>query len=803
MAVVVLIGAFTLHLVAGWTAVRLAISSRRLWWSAVALAIVLMALWRVAAAYDVALQRAAPDLGTELLAVAISVLTIVGMRAAVRANAALLRSNAALRRSEDRYRAAVESAMDAIVVVDGAGRITYTNPAVESIFGYSPGDLIDRPFSLLAAEAESLLVRATPAGSNPRPRTLQIRGRHKDGRSLSLEATFGEHKEDGRVTLTGIMRDVTEKQTLEDQLRTSEERYSLASLGANDGIWDWDLVTNQIFFSLRWKSIVGLAEDDPCSSQADWMGRVHPDDRETVRGRLMGHVDGLTEHFESEYRILHLDGSYRWVSCRGVAVRGVSGNARRMAGSQTDITARKNAEERMLHDALHDALTGLPNRALLLDRLQRCLVQCRRRGAAPCAVLFVDLDRFKNVNDSLGHAIGDRLLVEVARRLGQCVRPADTVARLGGDEFAILLENLESRQAGLEIVDRLLASLSASMMIEEHELVTTASIGLVWGDALYENPEDLLRDADAAMYQAKERGKARYEIFDSRLHDLACTRLALEAHLRRAIENDAIEIAYQPIVSLATGRTCGFEALARWTLEGRSVSPSQFIPIAEESGLIGALERRVMQVALSNLAAWQKRFATSPPLTMNLNLSGRHLRDPKLIEELREGLAQSSVAPGSVRLEITETCLLDDDAVSMSVLDQLRELGIELVIDDFGTGYSSLSYLHRLPIHTVKLDRSFVRELESSEARATIVSAVVTLAKQLSLEIVAEGVETTGQIERLRRFGCHFVQGYFFSRPVAAKAAEAFVAREMDVLNGPTRGRRKPRARTNGRRLDV
>src|SRR5688572_9475584 len=298
MAVVVLIGAFALHLIAGWTAVKLAISSRRLWWSAAALAIVLMALWRVAAAYDVALLRASPDLGTELLAVAISVLAIVGMRASGRANATLRRSNAALRRSEDRYRAAVESAMDAIVVVDGAGRITYTNPAVESIFGYSPGDLIDRPFSLLAAEAESLLVRATPARSNPRPRTLQIRGRHKDGRSLSLEATFGEHKEDGRVTLTGIMRDVTEKQTLEDQLRTSEERYSLASLGANDGIWDWDLVTNQIFFSSRWKSIVGLAEDDICSSPADWMGRVHPDDRETVHGRLMSHVDGLTEHFE-------------------------------------------------------------------------------------------------------------------------------------------------------------------------------------------------------------------------------------------------------------------------------------------------------------------------------------------------------------------------------------------------------------------------------------------------------------------------------------------------------------------------
>jgi diguanylate cyclase (GGDEF)-like protein len=430
--------------------------------------------------------------------------------------------------------------------------------------------------------------------------------------------------------------------------------------------------------------------------------------------------------------------------------------------------------------------------------LRRCLAHGRRRGGPPCAVLFVDLDRFKNVNDSLGHAVGDQLLIEVAKKLTLGVRPEDTVARLGGDEFAILLEHLENRQAGIDIVNRLLTSLSERVQVEEHELVTTASIGFVWGDARYENPEDLLRDADVAMYRAKELGKARCEIFDVRLHDRAKSRLALEADLRRAVERDALSVAYQPIVSLRTGRTCGFEALARWTLDGRVVSPVEFIPIAEESGLIARIELRLMQRALEDLSAMQRRFPSETPLTMNLNLSGRNLRDASLVDRLREGLPLESVVPGSVRLEITESFLLEDDALTASILERLRGLGFKLVIDDFGTGYSSLSYLHRLPIQGVKLDRSFVKEMESSERRATIVSAVVNLAKQLALETVAEGVETSAQVERLRRMGCDFVQGYFFSPAVDAASAAGLVARERDVLDGASRA--VPKAPRRGAR---
>ncbi len=678
MSTAILFGAFVLHAVAGWTAVRLALSSRRLWWFTVAFAIVLMALWRVTAAIDVVRMRAQPDIGTEVLALVISVSTIVGMRQAVRVASALRRSNIALRRSEDRYRAVAESATDAIVVLDEKGRITYANPAVEVVFGYAPGDIFERPFTLLAPDAERLFERSTPSHGSARERVLELRGRHKDGHTISLEVTFGEHEEDGAVTRTGILRDVSERELLQSRLRTSEER--------------------------------------------------------------------------------------------------------------------------LIHDALHDALTGLPNRAMLLDRLERSLNRCKRRGGPPCAVLFVDLDRFKNVNDSLGHAIGDRLLVAVSRKLLLGVRPEDVVARLGGDEFAILLEQLESREQGIEIVQRLLASLAERVVLDEHDLVTTASIGFVWGDDRYAHPDEILRDADAAMYRAKELGKARCEVFDARMHDLARTRLALEADLRRAVERGDIEVAHQPIVSLATGRTSGFEALARWSLEGRAISPAEFIPIAEECELIADIELCMMRKALADLAAMQQRFE-GYGLGMNLNLSARHLRDPQLTDRLKDSLGRASVAPGSVRLEITESFMLEDDARTTNILEELRALGFKLVIDDFGTGYSSLSYLHRLPIQGVKLDRSFVKEMESSERRATIVSAVVNLAKQLSLETVAEGVETSAQVERLRRMGLDFVQGYFFSAAVDAKTAEEFVAREVEVLGGPSPTESSAVRRRSSRRL--
>ena len=371
--------------------------------------------------------------------------------------------------------------------------------------------------------------------------------------------------------------------------------------------------------------------------------------------RLNAHIRGVSEHFDCEYRILHKNGSYRWMRARGLAVRDDRGTVHRIAGSQTDVTARKLVEERLLHDALHDALTGLPNRVLFADRLDRCLARRSRSGVRP-AVLFIDLDRFKNVNDSLGHASGDRLLVEVARKLERCVRPCDTVARLGGDEFAVLLEDVVDDDSAVQVAERILVELSRSVRLDEHEVTTPASIGIACGDLSYRDAGELLRDADVAMYRAKELGKGRYQLFDAQLRDAAKQRLSCEAELRRALTHGEIEVAYQPIVSLRTGRIVSFEALARWRRGARWVPPIEFIPLAEETGLIVELERQVFEQALLRSSrAWQRRFPDAP-LGISLNVSGRHLSDPSLVDLFARHPRAEKLIPGSVRLEITESC---------------------------------------------------------------------------------------------------------------------------------------------------
>ncbi len=796
MALTLLLAALALHVAATCMSLRLARSSRRLSWSALALATVLLALWRFSAARDTLAYDIPIDFGTEILASVIALLIIIGMRTATLAHAAL-------RRSESRHRTVLESAMDAIVVLDARCQIVYTNPAVEWMFGYRARELLGKPFTLLAPNPEAAFDRATPNGGrrDMRERVTHVQGRHADGRVLELELTFGEHEEDGRLLRTGILRDVTARQALQEQLKRSEERYLLAARGANDGLWDWNLKSGEVFFSQRWHAMLGLQEADACATPSGWFGRIHPQDCNRVRDQLLSHLDNRTDHFECEYRALHANGTYRWMLCRGLAVRDNKGTAERIVGSQTDITSRKDAEERLLHEALHDSLTGLPNRALLLERLGRCLARTRRRRAAPCAVLFVDLDRFKNINDSLGHALGDKLLEAVARKLEACVRPTDTVARFGGDEFAILLEDLGSSAAASEIAERILEALSESIRLNTHEIVTTASIGIVWGTNDYEAAEDLLRDADAAMYRAKELGKARYAVFDTSLREHVRARLKCEADLRRAIERKEIELAYQPIISLESGRIAGFEALARWQRKGEAVPPSDFIPLAEETGLITDIEQLLILRACQELAEWQRKFPLEPPLTMSVNLSGRHLREAGLVDYLRWVLRETEPAPGSVRLEITESLLLANDSSTNELLQQIRELGFELVIDDFGTGYSSLSYLHRLPVDVVKLDRSFVHGLESAEQRAAIVNTVVALAKQLSLTVVAEGVETIAELDQLRRFGCDMAQGFLFSRPVDGDSAAALVAREIEVFDCSKASKPRKRSRVKRPRL--
>jgi diguanylate cyclase (GGDEF)-like protein/PAS domain S-box-containing protein len=580
------------------------------------------------------------------------------------------------------------------------------------------------------------------------------------------------------------------QQTLE-ALRRSEERYALAVRGANDGLWDWDLTTNRIYYAPRWKSMLGHEDDQLSDSPEEWFGRVHRLDVDRVRAEIEAHTAGQTAQLQTEHRMLHQDGTYRWVLTRAVAVRDAEGRAVRMAGSQSDITQRKAAEERLLHDAFHDTLTGLPNRNLLVDRLNRAILRIKRHPDYQFAVLFLDLDGFKVINDSLGHQIGDQLLIAIGRRLENCVRQGDTVARLGGDEFIILIDDLAEPGDVYQMADRALDELQAPFSLNGQELVTSASIGIALSGPSYDRAEDLLRDADIAMYRAKARGKAGYVIFDKAMHTLAVTRLKLEADLRHAAVRQEFRLHYQPIVSLKSGAIASFEALVRWNHPERGlIPPDDFIPLAEETRLILPLGMWVLREAASELKNFQSASGTSVPLTISVNLSFRQFLQADLISQIERILLETGLDAEQLRMEITESVIMEHVETAFTTLSRLKSLGVKLAMDDFGKGYSSLSYLHQFPFDTLKIDRSFIARMGGGE-NLEIVRTIVSLANGLGLDVVAEGVETLSQLTLLRELGCQFGQGYLLSRPLSGDAARELLSQPPDWFE-PNR----PRPRT-------
>lgn len=560
----------------------------------------------------------------------------------------------------------------------------------------------------------------------------------------------------------------------EAALRESEDRYALAARGANDGLWDWKL-PGEVYFSDRWKSMLGLGDAEVAATLDAWLERIHPDDVERVRAAIDAHVGGDADHLEVEHRIRHRDGTYRWVLCRGLVVRDALGRAVRMAGSQTDITPLK----------LADPLTGLPNKLLLMDRLGRSIERLKRRPEYLFAVLVLDLDRFKLYNDSLGKGTGDQLLVAVGRRLEASLRSSDTVARLasgytlarlGGDEFIILLDDLSEMMDSMRVAERIRESLKEPFVIDGQELVLSTSIGIAVGSPEHTGAEDLVRDAETAMHRAKAQGKARHELFDARMRVQALRRLSVENELRRAVDRGEFRVHYQPIVSLHTGRITGFEALVRWEApEVGLLPPAEFIGIAEEIGLIGAIGRWVMREACRQARAWQEQFPLNPPLVISVNVSGREFREGGLADHVAAVIEETGLDPTCLKLEITESAILDDTPAVSAVLDRLRAMRVQLSLDDFGTGYSSLSYLHRYPFDTLKVDRAFITRLGPDGANGAIVHAILALGRSFDLEVIAEGIETAEQYAQLRSGGCGYGQGYFFSEPLDASAAEALL----------------------------
>jgi len=557
-------------------------------------------------------------------------------------------------------------------------------------------------------------------------------------------------------------------------IEESEERFrsafDYASIGmalvSENGCW---LQVNRSLCKL-----VGYSEDELLTT--DIQSLTHPEDLGELLVQQSRLIKGQVAGYQAEKRFIHKLGHEVWTLLSVSRVRDLETKLPRFIFQIQDITIRKRAEAQLLHDAFHDGLTGLPNRALFVDHLNLAIARSLRNDSQLFSVLFLDLDRFKVVNDSLGHLIGDELLMTIARRIESCLRPTDTIARLGGDEFTILLEDLRSNNEAIHVAERIQRELALPFELEGRQVFTSVSIGIAPSVIGYDRPEDILRDADTAMYYAKSLGGSCYQVFDKSMHARAVEQLEMQNDLRRAIEQDELFVEYQPIVSLDTFEITGFEALARWRHhEYGLINPGQFIPVAEETGLIIPIGEWILRKACAQAREWQERFPADEPLTISVNLSGKQFAQPDLIRRIEGVLEETKLDPCTLKLEITESVVVENVEAASEMLKQLRILGVGLSIDDFGTGYSSLSSLHRFPISTLKIDSSFVTRMNGNNENTEIVRTIMSLAGNLGMDVTAEGVETLEQATKLRTFGCERGQGFFFSRPLSPEDAETML----------------------------
>lgn len=575
----------------------------------------------------------------------------------------------------------------------------------------------------------------------------------------------------------------------EEELADSRERLALAMRGTNDGMWDWDLRRDTVYYSPRWKEMLGIGDEELSVSPEEWMRLVHRDDIADLRQLLAAsQLRSGAGDFLSEHRLRHADGSYRWMLCRAVVQRSPNGTAVRMAGCITDVNQSK----------ARDPLTGLPNRLAFHEYVQDVLARQRAGLGTGFAVYFIDLDRFKLVNDSLGHAAGDQLLLEIGQRLegmvrapkqGTVSRRPDALARLGGDEFALLVENVEDAEQARALGARLLEEISAGSRIVGRELFTTASIGVVLGSPDYTTSPQLVRDADTAMYRAKALGKNRCELFDAAMREDAIFRLEMVNDLQRALSRHEFEVYYQPKVQVAARQIAGFEALLRWHHPTRGlISPTQFIPIAEETGLIVPIGMWVLEEACRTMHRWHGEFPADPPLDISVNLSVRQLRQPDVLDEIEAILRRTGIARGTIQMEVTESILMEDPHAALGILTRLKLLGVGLKIDDFGTGYSSLRQLADMPFDSLKIDRSFIENVCDGDSGENMVRTIIEMAKNLGIGVIAEGVETVCQLDKLSRLGCDRVQGHYFSVALTAGEAAQVLGNPAEMMNAAGRG---------------
>jgi diguanylate cyclase (GGDEF)-like protein/PAS domain S-box-containing protein len=689
--------------------------------------------------------------------------------------AELVASNRELQAAQQRYQSLFAKNPDAVFALDLEGRVQSINAAVEQVSGYGADLLLGRRFGEVfnvgASEDEtSWRLEQVLSG---KPQGYETTITHREGHTVDLSVTTLPIVVDGSIVgAYGIAKDVSERKQAEQALARSEERFRALVQNGGELLSIVDVDETIRYVSPSAEALLGSSPEEAVGTRlGDY---VHPDDRPLLRQLLERAADSPRTNLTEGFRLRRPTGGWRHVEavCRNLqnvpTIGGIVLNVR-------DVSERKVLEDELAYRAYHDALTDLPNRTLLVDRLRQALARGARtqRGTA---VLFIDLDDFKVVNDSLGHALGDQLLVATAQRLRASVRPGDTVARLGGDEFIVLLEDVAEADDANAAARRMLAELEAPFKLADRELFVGASIGIALSGPDPKLPDDLLRDADAAMYAAKARGKGHYELFEPGMHTQPLERLALEAELRRVLERDELRLHYQPVVELDTGRVCGAEALLRWQHPRRGlVPPGQFIPLAEETGVIVPIGRWVLQEACREARLLRDRHPGARPFVMSVNISGRQFQHPGLVQDVAEALRAADLPACALRLEITESVAMEAGTATIETLQALKGLGVQLAIDDFGTGYSSLAYLKRFPVDTLKIDRSFVDGLGHDPQDTAIVRSVITIAKTLNLVVTGEGIETVEQLEELRTLECTEAQGFYFARPAASEALSRLI----------------------------
>lgn len=686
-----------------------------------------------------------------------------------------------LRATLGKMEVALGAIVDSIVWTDNTGRIQWSNATFDRLVNQQRFDILGANIlDILPLEQQDKILSSE---AHPISRILKeqlhitdiYKFRQAD-KELILEISFACIQLKGQETsVVLVIHDITERKQAEEALAKSEAKFRSLIQNSSDMTAILETDGTVQYVSPSHERILGYKQSELLGNNIFEL--IHPEDVKSAFNVFYQVIEDATSNLYVEFQLQHKNGSWCWLESTinnllaDPSVEAIVVNSR-------DITERKQVEEQLLHNAFHDSLTGLPNRALFISRLEYAIKYAKRREDYLFAVLFIDLDRFKIVNDSLGHTLGDQLLVGIASRLEACLQPTDTVARLGGDEFTILLEDIKDVSDAVRVAERIQAQLKLHFNLDRQEVFTTASIGIVIGTTDYDQPEAILRDADIAMYRAKALGKSRYEVFNLGMHTRVVALLQLETNLRRAIARQEFQVHYQPIVSLKTGNITGFEALVRWQHPERGlISPDKFISVAEETGLIIPISYWVLRETCHQLQAWQAKFPANPPLTVSVNISGKQFSQPNLIEQIRQILQETNLAPQSLKLEITESVLMENTESAVSMLLQLKAMNIQLYMDDFGTGYSSLSYLHRFPLDALKIDRSFISTINTNGSNSEIAQTIIMLAHNIGIDVIAEGIETKGQLELLKTLGCEYGQGYFFSQPVTAEAAEVLIAK--------------------------